>query len=99
MFVNVTVCSNMVYTPLPALVEVTASDAVDVPIGLFTMTTTVPPAGSNFVNGTLHYCGYVYIPSWAYVGTGTLYVDLLNSTLIGVPYCPQATASFIIYYP
>jgi len=119
MNVTVTVCSNMVYATLPVFIECTACDVCNVPIGQFTATMTVEPATSNNTltatgKQLVHYCGYMVIPEWAYIGTGTLYVDLLTAKGTiwaseyypyaqilnpGTPYCPQENATFNIAYP
>jgi len=75
-----------------AFLQITASDELNVPIGQSLSTITVPAAGYNAMGLTIG------IPSWAYVGTGTIYVDLLTSQT-GVPYCPEKTTFFIIVYP
>jgi hypothetical protein len=92
--VNVTICSYMVYQTIPFYLEVTAVDVAGVPFGQYKVyNDTLSPAKS------IHMVGTIDVPVWAYVGTGTLYVDLLNSTATGVPYCPEATAPFAITYP
>jgi hypothetical protein len=75
-----------------AFLQITAVDEANVPIGQAFATITVPSLGYSATGNT------IVIPSWAYVGVGTIYVDLLTSQL-GVPYCPEKTAVFVIIYP
>jgi hypothetical protein len=101
MSLSVTICSWEIKATLPAFIECTAVDNCGVPFGQFTNTfkvppgVVVPPTGvpTNVTKAT------ITIPEWAYVGTGTLYVDLLNCTSTGVPYCPENSAIFSIVYP
>jgi len=69
-----------------------ACDTCGVPIGI---------AGGNFVvapeDGLAS--GYtITIPSWAFVGTGTIYINVFTGIpqYGGVPYCPEGTAVFIV---
>jgi hypothetical protein len=71
---------------------IVACDNCGVPIGI---------AGGNFVvapeDGLAS--GYtITIPSWAFVGTGTIYANVFTGIpqYGGVPYCPEGTANFII---
>jgi hypothetical protein len=77
-----------------AFLQITAVDECDVPIGLATAVITVPALGYSATGNT------IVIPSWAYVGTGAIYVDLLHDGVwSGVPYCPEKTAIFVIVFP
>jgi hypothetical protein len=103
MNINVTICSYTIKATLPAFIEITAVDNAMVPFGSVTATISpgIPPGGVVPPTGvpTYNFTTTITIPEWAYVGTGTLYVDLLNGTQTGVPYCPEATAPFTIVYP
>jgi len=92
MTITVTI-SSILMNPRDAFLQITAADELDVPIVQFLGTVTVPITGLGPLGYTTN-----AIPSWAYVGVGTVYVDLLTSQL-GVPYCPEKTASFVIVYP
>jgi len=76
-----------------AILTMTACDEAGVPIGLAYAMITVAPEDGMFAMA-----GSITIPTWAYVGTGTIYVDLLTAwpQYGGVPYCPEKTALFII---
>jgi len=91
MSVDVTI-SSIAMGSHSAFLQITANDELNVPIGQYLATITVPAAGYNGIGLTIP------IPSWAYIGTGTVYADLLTSQT-GVPYCPEKTAFFIIVYP
>jgi len=71
---------------------IVAYDECGVPIGLATATFTVDPEDGIAPGYT------ITIPSWAFVGTGTIYVNLFTAppSLGGVPYCPEETTSFTI---
>jgi hypothetical protein len=84
---------NIAFSSKDALLTIVACDVVGVPIGIAKGPITVDPEGTQpFVGFTIQ------IPKWAFVGTGTIYVNLFTNypTLGGVPYCPEATASFIV---
>jgi len=92
MTINVHV-SSIAMADYVAFLQITAVDEADVPIGLFTAVITV--SSSGLATG-----GTIVIPSWAYVGVGHVYVDLLEDGVwSGVPYCPEASAVFVIVYP
>jgi len=91
MVIDVTL-SSIAMKDYDAFLQITAVDELNVPIGQAFATITVPASGLSVMGNT------ITIPMWAYVGVGTVYVDLLTSAL-GVPYCPEKTATFIIVYP
>jgi hypothetical protein len=70
----------------------TVYDEAKVPIGTFTTTCTNTPLTSVIVNAS------ILIPSWAFVGQATVYIDILTKTLAtgGVPYCPEKIVNFTI---
>ncbi len=53
---------------------------------------TGDPNNSNSASWTIN----LYIPSYAYVGTATLYINIYNTANIGVPYCPEASTQLLI---
>jgi len=71
---------------------ITLYDECGVPIGVTYGVTTVDPEDGLVIAPTLH------IPMWAFVGTGTVYVNLFTAEpqFGGVPYCPEGTAIFTI---
>lgn len=94
MTVDVKICSIAITASYPAFLQLTAADELGVPFGQALVPLgSVPPGSTTYVGNT------VPIPEWAYVGNGILYADLLNSTAIGVPYCPEVQTPFAILYP
>lgn len=71
---------------------ITACDELSVPIDSASMYITVNSEDSIMIDYTMA------IPSWAFVGTGTIYVNVFTDapTAGGTPYCPERTAKFII---
>jgi hypothetical protein len=71
---------------------IVASDECDVPIGIATAEFDVDPEDGWSAGHT------ITIPSWAFVGTGTIYVNVFTDypSYGGVPYCPEGTEIFII---
>ena len=88
--VNVTI-QNIANQPTWSTVSVTIYDAVNTPIGNFL-------ASNNETTGTSTIKASIIIPSWAFIGNATVYVDVLTNTpsQSGVPYCPERTAYFLI---
>jgi hypothetical protein len=88
--INVTI-QNIANQPVWSTVSVTIYDAVDTPIGNFL-------ASNSEANGTSTVEAQISIPSWAFVGNATVYVDILSNTptASGVPYCPEKVANFQI---
>jgi hypothetical protein len=94
MSVNVTICSIAITASYPAFLQLTAADEAGVPFGQALVPLgSVPPGSTTYAGITIP------IPEWAYVGNGILYADLLNSTAIGLPYCPEVQTPFTIVYP
>jgi len=79
-------------TPHDTVLTITAADECGVPIGLAYALFTVDPEDGFSAGHT------ITIPQWAYVGMGTIYVNLLTGWPMngGVPYCPEETAPFIV---
>jgi hypothetical protein len=79
-------------TPHDTVLTITACDECGVPIGLAYALFTVDPEDGISAGQT------ITIPSWAYVGMGTIYVNLLTNwpQYSGVPYCPERTTPFIV---
>ena len=103
MYINVTITS-IAMRDYPAFVQISVVDTSDVPIGLATDVISVP--GGGIVWGNVITTNYytVAIPSWAYVGQGTVYADLLGMgdpapSWASVPYCPEVSTPFLIVYP
>ena len=69
-----------------------ACDECGVPIGVATDAFTVAPEDGMSLGNT------ITIPSWAFVGLGTIYVNVFTAppSAGGVPYCPEDTALFTI---
>jgi hypothetical protein len=78
--------------PKDTFITVVAYDECGVPIGLAKSDFTVDPEDGLAQGFT------ITIPRWAFVGTGTIYVNLFTAapSAGGVPYCPEKTAIFII---
>jgi hypothetical protein len=77
---------------LPAYYTFTIYDAAKVPV--------ISNQGSITVNGgqATDPALDLDIPSWAFVGMGTVYVNVFDKApqLTGVPYCPEASAAIQI---
>lgn len=73
-------------------VTMVAYDECGVPIGLTTDAFSVWPGDGQSLANT------ITIPSWAFVGTGTIYVNLFTAapSLGGIAYCPEGNAIFVI---
>ncbi len=76
-----------------SLLAVTVCDSQDVPIDCYTV--NISPASGG---GAATVPVSITIPSWAYVGTATVYVDVMTGlpTAGGIPLCPQETGTFQI---
>jgi hypothetical protein len=87
MTVNVTIKSIENVTLWPTI---TLFDAENVPIGSFVASSINDTVETTSVSATFT------VPSWAFVGTATVYVNLLTNspTAGGVAYCPEKTANF-----
>jgi hypothetical protein len=79
-------------TPHDTVLTISACDECGVPIGLAYALFTVDPEDGFSAGHT------ITIPQWAYVGMGTIYVNLLTNwpQYSGVPYCPEETTPFIV---
>jgi hypothetical protein len=79
---------------IPQGVTLTVSllDSAQVPLGMSTIAVTTQTQSDITLSTTIP------IPTWAFTGQATVYVNLLTATPDqgGVPYCPQATAHFQI---
>ncbi len=71
---------------------VTVYDEAKVPIGSYVTTNTYGSGGSSSVSVAIK------IPSWAFIGTATVYADILTNTPSagGVSRCPEKVATFQI---
>jgi hypothetical protein len=79
--------------PVNARVTITIYDNCSVPVGsITTQMNNLNTGASTPVAPT------VSIPSWAFVGQATIYVNVLTGlpALGGVPYCPETTKTFSI---
>jgi hypothetical protein len=85
-YINVTI-QNIANQPSWSTVSVTVYDSVDTPIGNY-LTSNSVVAGASGVRAP------IIIPSWAFIGNATVYVDVLTNTpsADGVPYCPERVA-------
>jgi hypothetical protein len=74
------------------LLTIVAADECGVPVGLATDAFSVWPEDGMSLGNT------ITIPTWAFVGTGTLYVNLFTKapSAGGVAYCPERTAIWIL---
>lgn len=74
------------------ILTIVACDECGVPIGLVAGEFTVMPEDGIAAGYT------ITIPSWAFVGTGYIYVNVFTDypSLGGVPYCPEKSAVFIL---
>jgi len=75
-----------------AILSATVYDSQQVPVAFSTANISSLNGGTTTVTMNLS------IPSWAFVGTATIYVNILTAlpTNGGVPLCPQQTANFQI---
>lgn len=75
-----------------ATTTITLYDAENVPIGSYVVSNPNQEVGTAKVSATFT------IPSWAFVGTATVYVNILTNTPTagGVAYSPEKTANFQI---
>jgi hypothetical protein len=78
--------------PYDTVLVITAADEAGVPIGFAYALFTVDPEDGLSAGHT------ITIPQWAFVGMGTVYVNLLTDWpgYGGVPYCPEETAPFLV---
>jgi hypothetical protein len=79
-------------TSKDTFLTIVACDECGVPIGLAGGSFTVDPEDGIAMGYT------ITIPSWAFVGTGKIYVNVFTGIpqYGGVPYCPERFAPFII---
>jgi hypothetical protein len=91
MKINVTL-SNIRTVAVTTTLTMTIYDNCNVPVAAFFVDITVPAQGQTAIAGTLN------IPTYAFVGTATAYVNALTQlpSLGGVPYCPEGTRQFLI---
>jgi hypothetical protein len=87
--------------PFWVLISLVVLDDLNVPVGSAYMWIEVGGEHEwcTFVEGNLTLC--VYLPKWAFVGTGTVKVSALSDwpSEGGSGYCPEATATFSILRP
>ncbi len=86
--INLNVSINAIANSTSSL-TVTICDQQEVPIACYSVNVTSISGGTVLVPVQL------FIPSWSYVGTATLYVDLMTNlpSASGVPLCPEKTAT------
>lgn len=89
--VNVTL-SNIRKVDVATTVTITIYDEAKVPIAAFVVEISVTAQGQTWTAGTMT------IPSWAFVGQATVYVNALTQlpSLSGVPCCPESAINFQI---
>jgi hypothetical protein len=89
---TVVTLSNIREVPITITLTVTIFDVALVPVGCCYMPVTVPASSSTPASCDLA------IPSWAFVGLGTVYVNALTELPQnnGVPYCPENAVSITI---
>jgi hypothetical protein len=84
--------ANIAFTPKDVVLAVVLYDEVGVPINQFAAPLTVDPVGmvAPVIN--------LVIPSWAFVGVGTAYVNVFDTypSLGGTPMCPEGSENFVI---
>jgi hypothetical protein len=87
------VFSNIRSVPITLTLTVTIYDVASVPIATSYVQVTVP-AGSTTTAAAID----LTIPSWSYVGLGTVYVNALTQLPQnnGVPYCPENSVQITI---
>jgi hypothetical protein len=83
--------SNLEGYSSPVTVTITVYDSDDVPI-YACLNTVENPSTTTSTSTTFT------IPTWAFVGKATVYVNILTNNPLdgGVPICPQLTANFQI---
>lgn len=84
--------ANIAFTPKDIVLAVVLYDECGVPINHFASGITVDPVG--MVAPTIS----LKIPTWAFVGTGTAYVNVFDTWphLGGTPMCPEDSETFVI---
>ena len=78
--------------PLPSTIALTIFDSQKVPVGYNTLSIpTTSPGNSTFTET-------ISIPTWAFLGQATIYVNVLTNSADngGLPYSREATAAFQI---
>ena len=80
------------FTSKDVYLAIVLYDECGVPIGIATADITVDPEDGLTSTYTIH------IPTWAFVGTGTIYVNIFSEKPIalGTPMCPERSATFTI---
>jgi len=83
---------NIAFTSKNAFLAIILYDECGVPIGMAKGSITVDPENGLTSEYTIH------IPTWAFVGTGSVYVNIFTKQPIdgGTPTCPEGKATFTI---
>ena len=84
--------ANIAFTPQDGVLTVVLYDECGVPINYFGASLTVDPVSMEAPLITLS------IPSWAYVGIGTAYVNIFDDwpSAGGTPMCAEGSTGFVI---
>jgi hypothetical protein len=75
-----------------SILTVSIFDSAQIPLDMFTVSLKPQTQDTAFITAE------VTVPSWAFNGQATIYVNILNAIPPqgGVPYCSQATQTFLI---
>ncbi len=89
--INVTI-NSINDTPLWSTLAITIYDEANVPIGFVTVENT------NQIKGNITLSKTISIPTWAFPGQATAYIDILTNLPDkgGIPYCQETTVKFNI---
>jgi hypothetical protein len=88
-FINTTV-RNIALTPRNVTIGIVIYDELEVPIGaVYAVYNNVPPGDTEL--DKLPILVHIYIPEWAYIGMGTVYVNLFTKmpAECGICWCPE----------
>jgi len=89
--------TNIDWYFVPATIILVVYDDNEVPIGQEILGLDVPP-GEYCSPTTITFCIALHIPKYAYVGTGTGYINLFTAlpSECGLAYCPEVSDQFLI---
>ncbi len=84
--------ANIAFSSKDVVITITMYDEASVPIATLAMPMSVPAVGTTSTPASMD------IPSWAFVGVGTVYANVFDDTPAngGTAMCPEASTSFII---
>lgn len=84
---------NIAFTDKVGGISIVVYDDLGVPIAYYKVNTYT--FNADIQQDHTIWC-YLWIPNWAFLGVGTVYVNIFKDDLTGVPYCPEASVDFTI---